>query len=194
MVFNGWLVLTSRPGLYCSSAHMRSHVKNQPCRHPPTDSLLEAHTPRSPHPSSGGFWQLFMLLNWLSHYSWNITRLGEKDSRRFLKKGRKNSESAKERQEQSEDKIGICPNAYALHSGTQNQHTSRLCSGEQEFTSKAEFPLVLNIVLWKKISCVLKKKKAFVTVSWIPLKNVVIPIAQQIVVATFTRRGQTENG
>lgn len=27
MVFNGWLVLTSRPGLSCSPAHTRSHVK-----------------------------------------------------------------------------------------------------------------------------------------------------------------------
>ncbi len=105
MVFNGWLVLTSRPGLSCSPAHTRSHVKPNAHRHPPTDSCSHTHThahthacahthththtlPFSLHPSSGGFWQLFMLLNWLSHYSWNTSRLREKESSRFLREGK----------------------------------------------------------------------------------------------------------
>lgn len=42
MVFNGWLVLTSRPGLSCSPAHTRSHVKNQ--THTDIHPLTHTHT------------------------------------------------------------------------------------------------------------------------------------------------------
>lgn len=110
VLFDGvqWLTrphLSPRP-LLLSSPHALPCKNQNAHRHPPTDSW--AHTYTLPnthsrflalslflHPSSGGFWQLFMLLNWLSHYSWNSTRLREKEPSCFLKKGKKGKGSAK---------------------------------------------------------------------------------------------------
>lgn len=89
----------------------RAPMQNQ--THTDIHPLTHIHTVRSTqsrslHPSFGGFWQLFILLNWLSHYSWNTTRQGEKESCRSLKEGKKGTKSGKEKQEQREDEIRIC--------------------------------------------------------------------------------------
>lgn len=91
VLFDGvqWLTrphLSPRP-LLLSSPHALPCKAKHTDIHPLTHTHTHKHTlPLSLHPSSGGFWQLFMLLNWLSHYSWNTTRLREKESSCSLKK------------------------------------------------------------------------------------------------------------
>lgn len=76
---------------------MRHVEPNATDIHPLTHirTLRNAHS-RTPHPSSGGFWQLFMLLNWLSHYSWNISSLRESERESPAAFSRKNRKKQKD--------------------------------------------------------------------------------------------------